>query len=458
MAGLFGTDGVRARVNTGAMTAEAVVRLALAAGRWFADHNPRSQHARPKVVIGKDTRLSGYMIEAAMVAGFTSIGMDCRLLGPIPTPAVAHLTRSLRAELGVMISASHNPHHDNGIKLFGPDGYKLDDSIEIEISALAAGSIALAEPTELGRARRMLDSVGRYVEFAKSTLPRRMRLDGLKLVVDCANGAAYRTAPDTLYELGADVIPLAVNPDGLNINDSCGAVHPQTMADTVVEHGANAGICLDGDADRLIMADETGKIIDGDQVLGRLALALHQKGELNGGGVVGTVMTNRGLELCLRDAGLTLYRANVGDRYILEMMRSGGFNLGGEPSGHILMTHLARSGDGLLTALQMLALMQQAEQPASVFLSSFSPCPQRLENLRDIDPKILHNQKLQEDLAAIEADMNGGGRILVRPSGTEALIRVMVEADSDTLLTRTMGALILRIQQEAGNNKIKTAN
>ena len=248
------------------------------------------------------------------------------------------------------------------------------------------------------------------------------------------------------------MIPLAVSPDGLNINESCGAVHPQMMADAVVTHGADAGICLDGDADRLIMADETGKIIDGDQILGRLALALHQKDELNGGGVVGTVMTNRGLELCLRDAGLALHRANVGDRYILEMMRSGGFNLGGEPSGHILMTHLARSGDGLLTALQMLALMQLAEQPANVFFNSFAPCPQRLENLRDIDPKILHNQKLQADLAAIEADMKGDGRILVRPSGTEALIRVMVEADTDTLLNRTMDALILRIQQESENN------
>ena len=456
MAGLFGTDGVRARINTGSMTAEAVVRLALAAGRWFADHNPRLQHARPKVVIGKDTRLSGYMIEAAMVAGFTSIGMDCRLLGPIPTPAVAHLTRSLRAELGVMISASHNPHHDNGIKLFGPDGYKLDDSIEAEISALAAGSIALAEPTDLGRARRLLDSVGRYVEFAKSTLPSRMRLDGLKLVVDCANGAAYRTAPDTLYELGADVIPLAVTPNGLNINGSCGALHPQIMADAVVANGADAGICLDGDADRLIMADETGNIIDGDQILGCLALAFHRKEELKGGGVVGTVMTNRGLELCLRDVGLILHRANVGDRYILEMMRSGGFNLGGEPSGHILMTHLARSGDGLLAALQMLAFMQEAEQPASVFLKSFAPYPQRLENLRDIDPKILHNRKLQTDLAAIEADMKGDGRILVRSSGTEPVIRVMVEADTDMLLTRTMDALILRIQQEKENNQIKT--
>ena len=279
-----------------------------------------------------------------------------------------------------------------------------------------------------------------------------MRLDGLKLVVDCANGAAYRTAPDTLYELGAEVIPLSVTPDGLNINEACGAVHPQMMADSVVAHGADAGICLDGDADRLIMADETGKIINGDQILGRLAVALHQKDELNGGGVVGTVMTNRGLELFLRDVGLTLHRANVGDRYILEMMRSGGFNLGGEPSGHILITHLARSGDGLLAALQMLALMQEADQPASVFFNSFAPCPQRLENLRDIDPKILHNKQLQSDFAAIEADMNEDGRILVRPSGTETLIRVMVEADTDMLLTRTMDALILRIQQEAENN------
>ena len=277
MAGLFGTDGVRARVNTGPMTAEAVVRLALAAGRWFADHNNRSTNTRPIVVIGKDTRLSGYMLEAAMVAGFSSIGLDCRLLGPIPTPAVAHLTRSLRAELGVMISASHNPHHDNGIKLFGPDGFKLDDRIESEISDLAGISIALAKPHELGRARRMLDSVGRYVEFAKSTLPGRTRLDGLKLVVDCANGAAYRTAPDALYELGAEVVPLAIMPDGFNINEDCGAVHPQVMAAAVVAHGADAGICLDGDADRLIMADENGTIINGDQILGCLALAMQEK-------------------------------------------------------------------------------------------------------------------------------------------------------------------------------------
>ncbi len=446
MAGLFGTDGVRARINTGSMTAEAVVRLALAAGRWFADNNPRTSHARPKVVIGKDTRLSGYMIEAAMVAGFTSIGLDCRLLGPIPTPAVAHLTRSLRAELGVMISASHNPHHDNGIKLFGPDGYKLDDCIESEISALASGSIALGEPTDLGRARRMLDSVGRYVEFAKSTLPGRIRLDGLKLVVDCANGAAYRTAPDTLYELGAEVIPLAVSPNGFNINENCGAVHPQLMASTVVEHGADAGICLDGDADRLIMADETGAIINGDQILGRLALSLQAKGQLDGNGVVGTVMSNLGLERRLAKANLKLHRANVGDRYILEMMRVGGYNLGGEPSGHLLMTHLARAGDGLLAALQMLALMQEASKPASCFFHSFAPSPQRLENLCDVDPNILKDKEMTADISAIEADMKGNGRVLVRASGTESVIRVMVEAETDAMITSTMDSLISLIK------------
>ena len=449
MAGLFGTDGVRARINTGPMTAEAVVRLALAAGRWFVDHNDRSSHARPIVVIGKDTRLSGSMLESALVAGFTSIGLDCRLLGPIPTPAVAHLTRSLRAELGVMISASHNPHHDNGIKLFGPDGFKLDDKIEVEISALAAGSIALADAPDLGRARRMLDSVGRYVEFAKSTLPGRTRLDGLKLVVDCANGAAYRTAPDTLYELGAEIVPLAVSPDGLNINENCGAVHPQVMAAAVVAHGADAGICLDGDADRLIMADETGKIIDGDQILGCLALAMQERGTLANNAVVGTVMTNRGLEARLGKAGIDLHRVAVGDRYILEKMRQDGLNLGGEPSGHMLMTDFARSGDGLLTALQMLTLLKTSGKKASTLFNSFSPNPQRLENLRGIDPAILQDKKLQSDLANIETNLNGKGRVLVRPSGTEALVRVMVEAETDALVTEAMDALILRITAEA---------
>ena len=449
MAGLFGTDGVRARINTGPMTAEAVVRLALAAGRWFADHNDRSSNARPKVVIGKDTRLSGYMLESAMVAGFTSIGLDCKLLGPIPTPAVAHLTRSLRAELGVMISASHNPHHDNGIKLFGPDGFKLDDKIEAKISALAAGSIALAEAHELGKARRMLDSVGRYVEFAKSTMPMRTRLDGLKLVVDCANGAAYRTAPDTLYELGAEVLPLAVTPDGLNINKDCGAVHPQAMASAVVQNGADAGICLDGDADRLIMADETGAIIDGDQILGCLALAMHEKGTLINNCVVGTVMSNRGLETMLNKVGIDLHRVAVGDRYVLEKMRSHGLNLGGEPSGHMLMIDSCRSGDGLLTALQMLALLKGSTKKASKLFNSFTPNPQQLENLHGIDPAILESKSLQAAIQKIESELEGTGRVVVRPSGTEALIRVMVEAESKLVLTAAMDSLISCITEES---------
>ncbi|MEC8263461.1 MAG: phosphoglucosamine mutase, partial [Pseudomonadota bacterium] len=320
MAGIFGTDGVRARVNTGAMTAEAIVRLALASGRWFIDNNPEGRTGRPLVVIGKDTRVSGYMVEAALVAGFTSIGMDCRLLGPMPTPGVAYLTMSLRAHLGVMISASHNPFEDNGIKLFGPDGFKLADDIEDGISKLAAGSIELSEPVALGRAARMLDSVGRYVEFAKSTLPSDVWFDGLRIVVDCANGAAYRTAPDTLRDLGAEVIAMANEPDGFNINEGCGAVHPQALAERVRKEGADVGIALDGDADRLILVDETGAVIDGDQVLACLAREMKDAGTLTGGGIVGTVMTNGGIEPFLAGLGLELHRTRVGDRYVLETM------------------------------------------------------------------------------------------------------------------------------------------
>ncbi len=447
MAVLFGTDGVRARVNTGPMTAEAVVRLALAAGRWSIENSARQGSTHPTVVLGKDTRLSGYMVEAALVAGFSSIGLDCHLLGPIPTPGVAHLTRSLRAELGVMISASHNPYHDNGVKLFGPDGFKLSDSIADEISALASGSIELADASKMGRARRMLDSVGRYVEFAKGTLSRQVRLDGLKIVVDCANGAAYRTAPDTLYELGAEVVPLGVTPNGFNINEGCGAVHPQTMASAVIVHGADAGISLDGDADRIIMADETGTIIDGDQIIGCLALAMKRNSTLYGDAVVGTVMSNCGLESRLAEAGITLHRTAVGDRYILEKLCANGYVLGGEPSGHVLLPNLARAGDGLLAGLQMLALLKESGDMASNLFHSFVPSPQRLENLFGIDPVILQDVNLQNDIKAIEAELNGRGRVLVRASGTENLIRVMVEAETDKLLTSTMDALILRIQQ-----------
>ena len=446
MAGMFGTDGVRARINTGPMTAEAVVRLALAAGRWFVDNNAENRSERPKVVIGKDTRLSGYMLESALVAGFTSIGMDCRLLGPLPTPAVAYLTASLRADLGVMISASHNPHHDNGIKLFGPDGYKLDDEIEIAISELASGSIKLAEAGELGRARRMLDSVGRYVEFAKTAFPDELRLTGVKLVVDCANGAAYRTAPDTLSDLGAAVVPLFNTPDGYNINQGCGAVHPQAMAEAVVANGAHLGIALDGDADRLIIADEKGRLVDGDQILATLATAMKAEGALEGDGVVGTVMSNRGLETYLGGLGLTLHRSRVGDRYILETMRKTGINLGGEPSGHVLMTSLSTSGDGLMAALQVLAVLQQSQRPASEVLDLYTPSPQKLENLTGMDPAILKDEAVQKDLAKIETALGDAGRVLVRPSGTEALIRVMVEADDEARLDATMAEIILRLK------------
>jgi len=449
MAGMFGTDGVRARINTGPMTAEAVVRLALAAGRWFVDNNAENRSERPKVVIGKDTRLSGYMLESALVAGFTSIGMDCRLLGPLPTPAVAYLTASLRADLGVMISASHNPHHDNGIKLFGPDGYKLDDEIEIAISELASGSIKLAEAADLGRARRMLDSVGRYVEFAKTAFPDELRLNGMKLVVDCANGAAYRTAPDTLSDLGAAVVPLFNTPDGYNINNGCGAVHPQAMAEAVVANGAHLGIALDGDADRLIIADEKGRLVDGDQILATLATAMKAEGTLEGDGVVGTVMSNRGLETYLGSLGLTLHRSRVGDRYILETMRKTGINLGGEPSGHVLMTSLSTSGDGLMAALQVLAVLQQSQRPASEVLGLYTPSPQKLENLTGMDPAILKDEAVQNDLAKIETALGDAGRILVRPSGTEALIRVMVEADDEARLDATMAEIILRLQSAA---------
>lgn len=453
MAGMFGTDGVRARVNTGAMTAEAIVRLALASGRWFIDNNPEGRTGRPLVVIGKDTRVSGYMVEAALVAGFTSIGMDCRLLGPMPTPGVAYLTMSLRAHLGVMISASHNPFEDNGIKLFGPDGYKLADEIEDGISNLAAGSIELSEPVELGRAARMLDSVGRYVEFAKSTLPSEVRFDGLKVVVDCANGAAYRTAPDALRDLGADVTVMANSPDGFNINDGCGAVHPQALAARVVETGADIGIALDGDADRLIMVDENGVVIDGDQLLACLAGTMREASTLTGGGIVGTMMTNGGIEPFLDGLGLTLHRTRVGDRYVLEAMRQNDINLGGESSGHILMTSLSTSGDGLIAALQMLRLLAQDDRPASELFHLFTPKCQKMENLRGFDRSVLDLPAVVAGLAAIESALAGKGRLLVRASGTENLLRVMVEADDTVLVDSTIDEIILLIKTEAKNIK-----
>lgn len=446
MAGIFGTDGVRARINTGPMRAEAVVRLALAAGRWFADQSGEHRTSTvPTVVIGKDTRLSGYMIESALVAGFTSIGINCRLLGPVPTAAVSYLTHSMRAEFGVMISASHNPHHDNGIKLFGPDGMKLDDAIEEGISNLMQGSIALSDPGQLGRARRMINSAQRYMEFAKSTFDIALSLSSLRVVIDCAHGAAYNTAPDTLHELGAEVVSMGVAPDGLNINEECGATAPDGMAQTVREAGAQIGIALDGDADRLILSDETGGICDGDQILAALALDMHANSLLEGP-VIGTVMSNLGLELLLKEKGIPFERAPVGDRYILERMRVTGSNLGGEPSGHILLPHLTRSGDGLIAALQILGVMCRTGKTASALLNQFTVVPQKLVNLRDIDKAVLTEASIIQTVAAAEAELGDKGRVILRPSGTEPLVRVMVEALDEVALDNTMEKLVTAIE------------
>ena len=446
MAGIFGTDGVRARINTGPMRAEAVVRLALATGRWFADQSGE-QHTStaPTVVIGKDTRLSGYMIESALVAGFTSIGINCRLLGPVPTAAVSYLTHSMRAEFGVMISASHNPHHDNGIKLFGPDGMKLDDAIEEGISNLMQGSIALSDPSQLGRARRMVNSAQRYMEFAKSTFDTAQSLTGLRVVIDCAHGAAYNTAPNTLHELGAEIVSMGVAPDGLNINEDCGATAPDAMAQTVREASAQIGIGLDGDADRLILSDETGGIFNGDYILAALALDMQANGLLHGP-VVGTVMSNLGLELLLAEKGIAFERAAVGDRYVLERMKTTGSNLGGEPSGHILLPHLTRSGDGLIAALQILGVMCRTGKTASELLNQFVPVPQKLVNLPDIDKSVLKEASIIQTVAAVEAELGNNGRVILRPSGTEPLIRVMVEALDEPALDKAMEKLVTAIE------------
>lgn len=449
MAGIFGTDGVRARINTGPMRAEAVVRLALAAGRWFADNNQQEgRSTNPVVVIGKDTRLSGYMLESALVAGFTSIGINCRLLGPVPTAAVSYLTHSMRADFGVMISASHNPHQDNGIKLFGPDGAKLADKIELEISELMQGSIALAEPDKLGRARRIINSAQRYMEAAKATFDTSLSLGGLHLVVDCAHGAAYRTAPETLVELGADILPMGVAPDGLNINLECGATAPEGMARAVREAGADIGICLDGDADRLILADEKGRICDGDQMLAALAIEMQENGRLKGP-VIGTVMSNLGLERFLADAGIDFQRAAVGDRYIAAQMRETGSQLGGEPSGHILLPELTRTGDGLIAALQVLAILARSGKKASEILSSFTPVPQKLVNLRDMDKAVLSHPDIKAEMQAVTDELGDEGRILLRPSGTEPLIRVMVEALDEARLDAAMQRLVTALKAAA---------
>ncbi|MBB4838159.1 phosphoglucosamine mutase [Sphingomonas kyeonggiensis] len=420
----FGTDGIRGATNLSPMTAAMAMKVGMAAGAHFR----RGDH-RHRVVIGKDTRLSGYMLENALVAGFTSVGMDVVLLGPMPTPAVAMLTHSMRADMGVMISASHNPYADNGIKLFGPDGFKLSDEDELAIEALIDGEVPLAASADIGRARRVEDARGRYIHFAKSTFPEELTLDGLKIVVDCANGAAYQVAPSALWELGAEVIAIGVTPNGKNINDGVGSTAPDTLCETVVGSGAHIGIALDGDADRLIVVDEQGKVVDGDQLMATIAGGWARQGRLAGGGLVATVMSNLGLERHLSAQGLGLIRTSVGDRYVLEKMRSSGYNVGGEQSGHIILSDYATTGDGLVAALQVLAELVRAGAPASEVLHRFDPLPQLLKNVRFKGGKPLEDSRVKDVIAAAEAELDGKGRLVIRASGTEPVIRVMAEGD-----------------------------
>ena len=427
----FGTDGIRGLTNVAPMTPEIAMKVGQAAGAYFL----RGDH-RHRVVIGKDTRLSGYMVENALVAGFTSVGMDVVQFGPIPTPAVAMLTQSMRADLGVMISASHNPYADNGIKLFGPDGYKLSDEAEAEIEYLLTVEPKLADAADIGRARRVEDARGRYIHFAKSTFPRDLRLDGLKVVVDCANGAAYQVAPAALWELGAEIVTLGVSPDGKNINSGCGSTSPGLLQETVVASGADIGIALDGDADRLIVVDEKGQVVDGDQLMALIATSWARSGLLTGGGLVATVMSNLGLERYLAGEGMTLERTGVGDRYVLERMRAKGFNVGGEQSGHIILTDYATTGDGLIAALQILAELVATRKPASELLHLFDKVPQLLKNVRFAGGKPLEDARVKASIAEAEAELVGRGRLVIRPSGTEPLIRVMAEGDDEAQVHR----------------------
>jgi phosphoglucosamine mutase len=434
----FGTDGIRGRAN-GTITPELALKVGQAAGLIFqnGDH-------RHRVLIGKDTRLSGYMIETAMVAGFTSVGMDVLLTGPMPTPAVAMLTRSMRADLGVMISASHNPYDDNGIKLFGPDGYKLSDELELKIEKLIDDDLGrrLAKSADLGRAKRIDGVRDRYIEFAKRTLPRNLSLDGLRVVVDCAHGAAYQVAPEALWELGAEVIKVGVEPDGFNINKDCGSTEPAALAAKVREVRADIGIALDGDADRLIVVDERGHVVDGDQLMAVIGESWKADGRLSKPGVVATVMSNLGLERYLGSLGIALARTAVGDRYVLEHMREHGFNVGGEASGHIILSDYATTGDGLVAALQVLAVVKKQDKPVSAVCHRFEPLPQILRNVRYKSGKPLENAKVRSAIKSAEQKLNGQGRLVIRPSGTEPVIRVMGEGDDKTLVEDAVAGIV----------------
>ncbi len=440
----FGTDGIRGATNVSPMTAQMAMKVGMAAGAYFQ----RGDH-RHRVVIGKDTRLSGYMLESALVAGFTSVGMDVVMVGPMPTPAVAMLTQSMRADIGVMISASHNPYADNGIKLFGPDGYKLSDEAEAAIEALIDGDVPLVTSSQIGRARRIDDAQGRYIHFAKSTFPENLRLDGMRIVIDCANGAAYRVAPSALWELGADVVAIGVTPNGTNINDGVGSTAPQTLAETVVASGADIGIALDGDADRLIVVDETGTIVDGDQLMATIAASWARQGRLAGGGLVATVMSNLGLERHLAAQGLGLVRTKVGDRHVLEKMRSSGYNVGGEQSGHIILSDYATTGDGLVAALQILAEVKRSGAPAGEVLHRFEPLPQLLKNVRFAGGKPLDDDAVKAVIAQAEAELAGKGRLVIRPSGTEPVIRVMAEGDDPGQVERVVDRICDAVRKAA---------
>ncbi len=445
----FGTDGIRGTANRWPMTAEVALQVGKAAGRQFM----RGNH-RHRVVIGKDTRLSGYMLEPALVAGFTAVGMDVVLVGPMPTPAVAMLTRSLRADLGVMLSASHNPYADNGIKLFGPDGYKLSDDVELAIENRMANGDGdgLADADNLGRAMRLDDAQGRYIEFAKGSFPRALRLSDLKIVIDCANGAAYKVAPTVLWELEAEVVPVGVDPDGFNINQGCGSVSTDFMCEQVVTHNADLGIALDGDADRLIVADEKGRIIDGDQLMASIADHLASRDRLTGGGLVATVMSNLGLEKYLNAKDLELHRTKVGDRYVVDHMRKHGFNLGGEQSGHIILSDHSTTGDGLIAALQILALVVLAERPVSEVCRRFEPFPQLLKNVRYQGVSPLQSDIVNEAIDAGTKRLRDAGRLVIRPSGTEPLIRVMAEGEDMDLVQNVVDDLVDVIERTAGTN------
>jgi phosphoglucosamine mutase len=434
----FGTDGVRGRANTGAMTPDIVMKIGMAAGQLHR----RGGH-RHRVVIGKDTRLSGYMVEQALTAGLLSAGMDVFLLGPCPTPAVSMLTRSMRADLGVMISASHNPYYDNGIKFFGPDGYKLSDSKELKIEELVddPAQITLAGSDHIGRAKRIEDAGARYIEFAKRTYMGEGGLDGLRIVIDTANGASYRSAPPALWELGAEIIEIGNTPNGFNINDKCGSTHPETMCERVRETHANIGIALDGDADRVIIADENGRVIDGDQIMALIATSWAARGQLKGGGLVATIMSNLGLERFMESKGLTLVRTKVGDRYVVEHMRAHGFNIGGEQSGHIVMSDFATTGDGLVAALQVLAEVVRQGKPVSEVCSIFTPLPQILQNVKFSGGSPLDDKNVKSAIKDAEAMLGNTGRLVIRPSGTEPLIRVMAEGEDETLVRKIVNDL-----------------